>query len=230
MNVNIVYLGNIEYEKALKLQEKMLLLRQQNQIADTLLLLEHQPVLTLGRRGVYSNILLSKDELAEMGISVYEISRGGDVTYHGPGQIVGYPIMDLNNYGRNIKEFVWNIEEVFIKLLREEYDILAGREENKYTGVWVGNRKITAIGIAVKHWVTMHGFAFNVNTQLEHFKWIVPCGLTDRSVTSLKQIVGHDMDFGKLNKQVAEYFCKVFDVKPDFMQKDDLYKLLQQIS
>ena len=126
-----------------------------------------------------------------------------------------YPIMDLRNYGKDIKDFVWRIEEVFIRLLKEEYDIEASREDNKYTGVWVGDEKITAIGIAVKKWVTMHGFAFNVNTNLDHFKWIVPCGLADRGVVSLEKILGKPQDFDRLNDLVVKYFCQVFDLKPE---------------
>ena len=123
--------------------------------------------------------------------------------------------MDLRNYGRDIKDFVWKIEEIFIRLLDKEFNIKATREENKYTGVWIGNKKITAIGIAVKKWVTMHGFAFNVNTNLDHFNWIVPCGLSDRGVTSLEEILGEQQDLSKLNNLVAEYFCQVFGLEPE---------------
>jgi len=214
MNINVARLGLVSYKEALEIQEKLLLLRQQGKIEDILLLVEHPPVLTLGTRGEHSNILLSQKDLEMNGVEIYKINRGGDVTYHGPGQIVGYPIMDLNNQGKDIKDFVWKIEEIFIQLLGEEYHITAQRDEKKYTGVWVNNAKITAIGIAVKHWVTMHGFAFNVNTQLEHFKWINPCGITDRGVTSLQKILGNAQNFDKLNEQVLQYFCKVFDLQP----------------
>ena len=228
MKINIVRLGKIDYKDALDIQEKLLDLRQQHKIGDVILLLEHPPVLTLGRRGEYANILLPRQELEASGVSVYEVTRGGDVTYHGPGQIVGYPIMDLNNHGKDVKDFVWKIEEVFIRLLKEEYNISADRDENKYTGVWVGNEKITAIGIAVKRWVTMHGFAFNVNTQLEHFKWINPCGITDKGVTSLQKLLGHPLDFERLNGQVADYFCRVFGIQPVEMQVTELYDILKR--
>lgn len=213
MKIKAALLGRVDYAQALDIQQKLVLLRQSNEVEDTLLLLEHPPVITLGRRGAYSNILLPQNELEAAGVGVFEVNRGGDVTYHGPGQIVGYPVMDLRNYGRDIKNFVWRIEEIFIRLLRDEFNLEAHRDKNKYTGVWIENEKITAIGIAVKHWVSMHGFAFNVNTQLEHFKWIVPCGLADRGVTSLERQLGCSQDITRLNELVLRYFCEVFNVE-----------------
>ncbi|HOJ09785.1 MAG TPA: lipoyl(octanoyl) transferase LipB [Clostridiales bacterium] len=213
--IRVARLGKMDYKEALSIQEKLLAERQAGEGEDTLLLVEHPSVLTLGRRGKQNNIIVPEEYLKANNIKVYEISRGGDVTYHGPGQIVGYPIMDLHNYGKDIKDFVWKIEETFIRLLKEEYGIEACREENKYTGVWVGEEKITAIGIAVKKWVTMHGFAFNVNTNLDHFKWIIPCGLADRGVTSIQKVTGKHQDFERLNDLVVKYFCEVFDLEPE---------------
>jgi lipoyl(octanoyl) transferase len=204
--LNIVFLGKTDYKEALTLQEKLFELRQHDKINNTLLLLEHSPVITLGKRGVYSNIKIPKEELAAKEISIYEVSRGGDVTYHGPGQIVGYPIVSLKDINQGVKDFVWGIEEVFIQLLKNEFSIAACRDTEKYAGVWVGNEKITAVGIAVKHWITMHGFAFNVNTELEYYKLINPCGITDRGVTSLEKLLGRPQDFDKLMKKVSEYF------------------------
>jgi lipoyl(octanoyl) transferase len=211
MKLDILQPGRLDYKEALDLQEKLLLQRQQNEIPDTLVLLEHPPVLTLGRRGEYENILLSKEALEKQGVKIYEVSRGGDVTYHGPGQIVGYPVMDLTQMGKDVKEYVYKIEEVFIRLLLKEFGIKADRDDKKYTGVWVGNEKITAIGIAVKRWITMHGFAFNVNTDLSHFHWINPCGITDKGVTSLQKLLGKEIDFKKMNELVIKYFCEVFE-------------------
>lgn len=222
MRLNVVKLGKMDYAEALKIQEKLLERRKNGEINDTLLLVEHTPVLTIGRRGSYSNIVISRETLEQNGVKVYEVNRGGDVTYHGPGQIVGYPIFDLSGHGRDIKDFVYKLENVFIELLRNEYKIEAYRGENKYTGVWVGDAKITAIGIAVKRWVTMHGFAFNVNTNLDHFKWIIPCGITDKDVTSLQKLLGHPLDFEELNNKVAEYFCRVFDMEPKACEISDL--------
>lgn len=228
MKLNIVRLGLMDYAEALRIQEKLLTLRQEDKIDDTLLLVEHPAVLTLGRRGEYSHILTSRQLLEASGVSIYEVNRGGDVTYHGPGQIVGYPIMDLAKQDKDVKKFVWNIEEVFIRLLKQEYGITAQRDENKYTGVWIGNEKITAIGIAVKRWVTMHGFAFNVNTHLEDFGWIIPCGLTDRSITSVQKLLGQHMDFDELNDMVMKYFCQVFGVEPVIMGLDELYGIVEK--
>lgn len=221
MKIKVVRLGRMDYGETLALQEAVLALRQRGEAGDVLLLVEHPPVITLGRRGEYSNIIAPREMLEAMGVSIYETNRGGDVTYHGPGQIVGYPVVDLNNFGRDVKEFVRLIEEAFILLLREKYGIEAHREDNKYTGVWVGRDKITAIGIAVKRWVTMHGFAFNVNTNLSHFRWINPCGLTDRGVASLEKLTGKVQDFERLNGLTAEYFCKVFSLEPEIMQKEE---------
>ena len=226
MDIKVVKLGRLEYGKALGIQEKLLALRQAGKIGDIMLLVEHPPVLTVGRRGEYSNILLPTDELKAAGVEIFDVNRGGDVTYHGPGQIVGYPIMDLNDYGRDIKDYVGKIEEIFIRLLKEDYDITARRDEKKYTGVWVGNSKITAIGIAVKRWVTMHGFAFNVNTDLNHFRWINPCGITDKGVTSLQKLLGRAEDYEKLNERVIWYFTQVFGLDEQRITLDDLDKLL----
>ncbi len=227
MKMFVAELGRIDYQRGIELQEKLMSLRQQGKAEDTLILLEHPPVLTLGRRGHEENILIPKEELAANGIQVHEVGRGGDVTYHGPGQIVGYPIFDLNNHGRDIKDFVWKIEEVFIRLLDREFGIEAKRDEKKYTGVWVGTNKITAIGIAVKRWVTMHGFAFNINTDLEHFKWINPCGITDKGVTSLQKLLGVTMDFENMNKITARYFGEVFDMEQSPISPDEFYDMLK---
>ncbi len=213
MRLNIVNLGLIKYTRALEIQEKLMTLCREGGIGDTLLLLEHPPVITMGRRAEASNIYITDDELKKQGAEIFEASRGGDVTYHGPGQIVGYPIFNLIRHGRDIKAFVHNIQEVFMRLLANEYGLSPRRESGKYTGVWIGNEKITAIGIAVKHWISMHGFAFNVNTDLTHFKWINPCGLSDRSVTSLEKLTGKKQDMYRLYKLTADYFCEVFHME-----------------
>ncbi|NJD02209.1 MAG: lipoyl(octanoyl) transferase LipB [Ruminiclostridium sp.] len=222
MNIMVVKLGRLEYGKALAIQEKLLALRQAGKMGDIMLLVEHPPVLTVGRRGEYSNILLPTEELKAAGVEIFDVNRGGDVTYHGPGQIVGYPIMDLNEYGRDIKDYVGKIEEVFIRLLKDDYGMTAHRDDKKYTGVWVENSKITAIGIAVKRWVTMHGFAFNVNTDLDHFKWINPCGIMDRGVTSLQKLLGHAENYEKLNERVIFYFTQVFGLEEQRITPDEL--------
>ncbi len=222
--MNIIKLGLMDYEKALSIQERLLALRQQDKISDTLLIIEHPPVLTVGRSGSYDNILASKQFFADNGIAVYDVSRGGDVTYHGPGQIVGYPIMDLKNRGSDVHQFVVNIQETIIRLLQTEYGVPACREHKKYTGVWVGDEKITAIGISVKRGVTMHGFAFNVNTDLSHYGWINPCGITDKGVTSLQKVLGKPLDFDRVADLVVRYFCEVFDETPEPKQLSELIR------
>ncbi len=210
--IEVVDLGFMPFPEALQIQERYFLEVSDGRRRDTLILVEHPPVLTLGRRGKRENIIADQETLERNNAKIYEISRGGDVTYHGPGQIVGYPIMNLANYGKDIRRFVGSLENVFIKLLKNEYNIGALPGENKYTGVWVGDKKITAIGIAVKKWVTMHGFAFNVNTRLADFGWIVPCGLTDCQVTSIENLTGQRADFEKIKDLVTQYFLEEFNV------------------
>ncbi|SHJ16928.1 lipoyl(octanoyl) transferase [Geosporobacter subterraneus DSM 17957] len=220
MDINIISLGTMDYQRSLKIQEKLLLMRQQDRINDTLILVEHPPVLTLGRRGDYTNIVASKELLKKQGVCIYEVNRGGDVTYHGPGQIVGYLIFDLNNYDQDIKNFVAKIEYGIINLLKNEYNIAAYVKDKKYTGVWVDEKKIAAIGIAVKRWVTMHGFAFNVNTVLEHYRWINPCGITDKGVNSLQSILGENLEMEKVMTQVAHYLCESFHSAAVFRDRE----------
>lgn len=225
--LKVALLGTMDYGEALNIQENLLELRQQGEITDMMLLLEHPPVLTIGRSGSVSNVLLSEDVLKAQGITVYEVNRGGDVTYHGPGQIVGYPILDLNDHGKDVRSFFRRIEQTFINLLGDEYGIDAGRDP-KYPGVWVGDEKITAIGCAVKRWVTMHGFAFNINTNLDHFKWINPCGITDKGVTSLERILGHPEDMDKVNKMVITHFSRLFNLEPRIIDKGQLYEYMRR--
>jgi lipoyl(octanoyl) transferase len=215
MKLNIAYLGHVDYKEALALQKTLRDSRAENKINDTLLLLEHNSVITLGRRGRYSNILIPGTSLKKEKIEIHEVTRGGDVTYHGPGQLVGYLIFDLKNHGRDVRDFVWKIQEVFIRLLKGRYNIDSRRDDGLYTGVWVENEKITAIGLAVSRWITMHGFAFNINTNLDHYKWINPCGITDRGITSLKKITGLDQDFEKVAGFISDLFCEVFGMEGD---------------
>lgn len=228
MKITVVDLGLIDYMEAFDLQNKLLRLRQQDLIGDILLLLEHPAVLTIGRSGHRSNLLVPEEELKRRGVSVYDVNRGGDITYHGPGQIVGYPIVGLASMGKDIRVFVRNLEEVFIRLLDREYGITAGRDP-EHTGVWIGEEKITAIGLAVKHWVTQHGFAFNVNTDLSHFQWIVPCGIVDKGVTSIAAQLGAPQDIQKAKMHTAEYFGLVYAREIEIAGKDRLYDLIRGI-
>lgn len=210
LKLDVLYLGQCEYGKALELQYELLSKRQQGEINDTLIIVEHPPVITLGNRAEKNNIMVSEEFLNQEGIQLFETNRGGDVTYHGYGQIVGYPIVDIKGSKIGIRNFVRGLEEVFIQILKDEFAIEAERN-CEHTGVWVGNDKIVAIGLAVKRGVTMHGFAFNVNTNLNHFKWIVPCGILDKGVTSIQQLTHREIDLQEMNRKVVHYFSKTFN-------------------
>ncbi len=209
MKLTILNKSLVDYGEALKLQKDLMVKRQNEEINDTLILLEHPPVITKGKRTEDHHIILSDEILKKQGIGLYEIDRGGEATYHGPGQLVGYLIFNLYSKQRELKKFIANVEEIFINLLKDEYGIISDRDL-KHRGVWVGNEKITAIGISIHKAVTMHGFAFNINTNLDHFNWIIPCGITDRGVTSIKKITGENQDMDKLKDLTGKYLSKIF--------------------
>ncbi len=202
-------LGRIGYREALDLQRELNRLRAEGRIPDQLLLLEHPPVITMGKSAPRSHILADPASLADAGVEVHQIERGGEATYHGPGQLVGYVIINLHERARSIKRFIADLEQVFIDLLAEEYG-LSARRDDQHRGVWVGNDKITAVGIAIKHRTTLHGFAFNVNTNLEHFRWIIPCGITSGGQTSLERLLGAHQDPAAVKHALARQFCRVF--------------------
>lgn len=229
VKLNVVKLGLVEYQSALELQSKIRNLREQEAIEDVLMLLEHPPVLTLGLNGRKDNILASEEFLDNIGVKVYHSRRGGDVTYHGPGQVVGYPILNLNYHGKATKDYVGRLEETFIRLLREEYGFNAGRVP-AYRGVWVGDEKIMAIGCAIRRWVTMHGFAFNVNTDLEHFRWITPCGIKDKGVTSLQKLLGAPQDMEAVMARVVKHFAAVFQLEPEIVDPEKFQKTIEELT
>ncbi len=207
-------LGVVPYADALALQRSLVEDRRAGRIGDTLLLLQHPHVLTLGVRGDggRAHILAPPDVLATRGIDVYETGRGGDVTYHGPGQIVGYPIIDLNPDRRDVHRYVRDLETVLIRTVAD-YGIDAGRVAG-LTGVWVGNEKVAAIGVRIARWITSHGFALNVNTNLDHFNLIVPCGIADRGVTSMARLLGRPLATEEVENRIIEQFGNVFDLTP----------------
>jgi len=214
-------LGIVEYERAFELQKSCVEARSQEKIQDILLLLEHLPVFTLSRSTEPDHILVPISNLAERGISVSKTNRGGDVTYHGPGQLVGYVIMDLRRRGKDLHRYVRDLEQLIIDTLAD-WGISANRIP-EHPGVWVHNEKIAAIGIAVnRQWITMHGFSLNVDPCLEHFSLIVPCGIRDRGVTSMKRILGEDVDPQKLQQDIINNFQRVFGTRGVRVQPGEL--------
>ena len=200
-------LGRVDYGRALELQRTLAEDRKRGLVPDHLLLLEHPHVITLGRNGRMENLLASEQVLSRAGIAFYPTDRGGDVTYHGPGQLVGYPIFDLREWRRDVGAYVRAVEQAIIDTLAD-YGIAAGRIP-KLTGVWVGERKIAAIGVHLSRWVTSHGFALNVATDLSYFQYIIPCGLT-RPVTSMAAL-GVRASLGDVGRKAAEHFARIFD-------------------
>ncbi len=213
-SLEIRRLGVVPYGEALALQRALVEERRADRIPDTLLLLQHPPVLTLGVKGDggRSHILATDPKLRELGIDVFETGRGGDVTYHGPGQIVGYPIVDLRPDRMDVHLYVRDVEEVMIRVCAD-YGIAAGRVKG-LTGTWVGAEKIGAIGVRISRWVTSHGFAFNVTTHLDHFRLIVPCGIADRGVTSLEKLLGRALPIAEVEDRFIRHFAHVFDRTP----------------
>jgi lipoyl(octanoyl) transferase len=202
-------LHRVTYENGMKLQQKLVEMRQRDELPDQLLLLEHPPVITLGRGGDRANLLASDEALKGERVRFFETTRGGDITYHGPGQVVGYPIMHLGDGSRDVRKYVTKLEEVLIRTVAE-YGITATREAGK-RGIWVGNEKIAAIGVRIARWVTSHGFALNVNTNLDHFRLITPCGLLGTGVTSIARETGRTISDREVRDVVARNFADVFD-------------------
>ena len=220
-------LGLIDYKEAWDFQEQLFQgivnVKSRNRKEGTnlatqshLLFCEHPHVFTLGKSGDEKNLLVNKELLKSKGASFYKINRGGDITYHGPGQIVGYPILDLDNFFTDIHKYLRLLEESVIKTIAE-YGIHGERSVGE-TGVWldVGKpsaRKICAMGVRSSRWVTMHGFAFNVNSDLSYFKNIVPCGIVDKSVTSLKEELGHNVDISEVKEKLKNHIASVFEME-----------------
>jgi lipoyl(octanoyl) transferase len=208
----VVHLGRLPYREGLALQERVRDARERDLIPDTLLLLEHEPVFTLGRNARRENVLSTDDALRARGFEIFETGRGGDVTYHGPGQLVGYPILDLSPDRQDVHRYVRDLEEVMVRTCGD-YGIAAERVPG-LTGTWVGLDKIGAIGVRIARWVTSHGFALNVGTDLSAFGLIVPCGIRDRGVTSLERLLGRKIAMDDVMDRVTAHFAAVFDREP----------------
>ena len=200
-------LGNSSYKRTWELQKELQLQRIDNQIDDTLLLVEHEPVYTFGKNSDENHLLQNYPE----NVKLFHIERGGDITFHGPGQIVGYPIIDLHNYKMSISWYMHALEEVIIRSL-DKFGISADRKDG-LTGVWVEDEKIAALGVRISRWVTMHGFALNVNTDLTYYDSIIPCGIFDYGITSLEHILGEKQNISKIKSILSAVFLDVFQLK-----------------
>jgi lipoyl(octanoyl) transferase len=201
-------LGRLRYAEGLELQARLVEDRVTGRIPDTLLLLEHEPVFTLGRNARRENVLFPADALRAQGFEVFETGRGGDVTYHGPGQVVGYPIIDLKPDRQDVHRYVRDLEEVMIRTCAD-FGVDAARIKG-CTGCWVGDAKIGAIGVRLSRWVTSHGFAFNVNVDLKPFEMIVPCGIREKGVTSLERLLGRELELELVSDRLARAMLTVF--------------------
>ena len=214
-------LGLIDYQKAWDLQHTLFEKRRANSIDDTLLLLEHPHTYTFGKSSDKSNLLLDDSELKRRNISLYDIDRGGDITYHGPGQLVGYAILDLKNWEQDTHKYLRALEEVIIQTL-SEFGIEAIRDE-EHTGVWVNDKKICAIGIKVSRWISMHGFALNVNTDMDLFNGIVPCGIEEKGVTSLSEELNKKCNIDIIKSSLVKKFSEIFNYdKIEIKDKNEL--------
>jgi lipoate-protein ligase B len=212
----IIDLDLIDYKKAWDIQHRLWSRRVEGELPDLLILLEHPHVITLGRRGNGSHLIVSPEVLEAMKIPIFHVERGGDITYHGPGQMVVYPILNLKEYGYRIVRYIDQLEEVVLRVLRDFG--IEGRRDPLNRGVWVGREKIASVGVAVKRWVSFHGFALNYETDLKYFDLINPCGLKGEKVTSMAEILGTEIPRKRLSERILFRFKEVF--KRDWEEKD----------
>ncbi|PZC48678.1 MAG: lipoyl(octanoyl) transferase [Chloroflexi bacterium] len=222
-----INLGRIGYQEAREIQQAVAEARKSNQVGDTLLLVEHPHVFTLGRRGRPQDVLIDPDSLANLGIEVHETDRGGEVTYHGPGQVVAYPIMDIRRLG-GPRRYVWGLEQTIIEVL-SDYGI-QGQRLAGMTGVWVDERKVASIGVRISRDVTTHGFALNVNTDLSFFDYIVPCGDPDGQATSIAEALGKVVAVKEASMAVASHFGNEFDCEMADTALSELLHAIRQPS
>lgn len=204
------HLGLLAYAEALALQQALHDARKRDEVSDQLLLLEHPHVITLGRGADRANVLADEQTRQAWGVELFETGRGGDVTYHGPGQLVGYPIINLTPDRQDVRRYVRDLQEVLLRTARD-FGIAAEARGGEHTGVWVGDEKLAAIGIRISRWVTMHGFAFNVTTDLNYFQLIVPCGIRGHGVTSLEKLLGKPIAVREVAEGVTRHFGVVFN-------------------
>jgi len=220
MKACLVYnLGLVGYRKGLLLQERLLSSRKSGAVSDVLLLLQHPSVFTIGRSGIAENIIVPEETLVKEGIPVFHTNRGGDVTYHGPGQLVGYPILNLREDGLTVHQYVWDLEEVVIRTLAD-FEI-GGQRVSGRRGVWVGREKVCSLGLRVSGEVSMHGFALNVNTSLKYFTYIIPCGITGVSITSVSKLLGREIEIGEIQENLLRHFSEVFRLTLKYGERFD---------
>lgn len=212
--------GKTDYGEAWEIQKRLVEQRYRGRIPDCLLLTEHNPVITMGRATSAKNLLCSPEELSQRGVGLYEIERGGDITFHGPGQLVAYPIIDLNGHGRDLHLYLRNLERVVMHTLAE-LGIDAGTKPG-LTGVWANDTKVAAIGVAVKRWITYHGLALNISTDLDYFKLINPCGITVYPVGSIETVLGKEIEFEKVADILAGNFASAFNYEMEEATVDSL--------
>lgn len=219
----IINLGLIDYGKAWDLQHQLWQKRVDGDLPDLLLFLEHPHVLTLGRRGNRTHLLASEEQLVKAGVTVFHIERGGDITYHGPGQLVVYPILDLKAYGYRLAQYIQELEEIIIRTLTDFG--IQGRRDSLNRGVWVDQEKIASVGVAVKRWVSFHGLALNYETDLSYFDLINPCGLQGVKMTSMAKVLGHKVDRNRLYERVHHHFEQVFQRRWEDQDAEEILAL-----
>ena len=216
----LVYnLDMVDYYEGLLLQERLLNSRKSGAISDVLLLLQHPSVFTIGHSGIVENIIVPKEILVEEGLPVFHTNRGGDITYHGPGQLVGYPILNLRENHLSVREYVWNLEEVIIRTLADFG--ISGQRVSRQRGVWVREDKVCAFGLRISGKVSLHGFALNVSTNLKYFTYIIPCGTTGMSVTSVSKLLGHEVAIGEIQGNLLRHFSQVFRFTLEYGERLD---------
>jgi len=219
-----VDLGRMAYLPALDLQHRLVAARQAGRLPDVLLLVEHDPVITLGRRARPEHILVGPEVLAQAGIEVHTVERGGDVTFHGPGQLVGYPILHLHERGLGAGDYMHRLEEALIGALAD-FGLPASRRHG-YPGVWLGHDKVAALGARIERGVSYHGFALNVSTDLRYFQLIVPCGITDGGVTSMERALGRPVAWQAVQERVCAHLARVFDMQLEPLSCEELCAVL----
>jgi len=212
------------YPRAWDFQRKVVAAKIESDLPDILILLEHNPVITLGRRGNRQHIRASPEVLAARGINTYHVERGGEVTYHGPGQIVGYPLLNLRNWHRDVSWYIFNLEEVLIRTLGDFG--IEGRRSRLNRGVWVGDAKIGSIGVAIRRWVTYHGFSLNVSPEMNHYRLIIPCGLEGIEITSIERLLGKKPDHRRVRDSIFRHFQRAFDMELAKIDMEDLKGIL----